>query len=141
MNQSLTNTRILQNKMILIFGKPRSGTTWLGKIFDSHPDIIYLHEPDTELQLKDIPMLVPSEIYPHYKEIIRIYCSGLLDKCTIRVNGKTPFFNKSYLSGIKYLVFKLNFFEKEDGSKNKLLFLRVLQGKLGLGAKVFSQNQ
>lgn len=31
---------------ILILGSPRSGTTWLAKIFDSHPDILYRHEPD-----------------------------------------------------------------------------------------------
>jgi hypothetical protein len=31
---------------ILVLGYPRSGTTWLAKIFDSHPDILYRHEPD-----------------------------------------------------------------------------------------------
>ena len=31
---------------ILLFGMPRSGTTWLGKIFDSHPQVLYRHEPD-----------------------------------------------------------------------------------------------
>jgi hypothetical protein len=32
---------------ILVFGLPRSGTTWLGKIFDSHPETLYRHEPDS----------------------------------------------------------------------------------------------
>jgi Sulfotransferase family len=31
---------------ILIVGAPRSGTTWLAKILDSHPDVLYRHEPD-----------------------------------------------------------------------------------------------
>jgi hypothetical protein len=31
---------------ILVLGAPRSGTTWLAKIIDSHPDVLYRHEPD-----------------------------------------------------------------------------------------------
>jgi hypothetical protein len=31
---------------VLIAGAPRSGTSWLGKIFDSHPDVLYRFEPD-----------------------------------------------------------------------------------------------
>jgi hypothetical protein len=31
---------------ILILGAQRSGTTWLAKIIDSHPDVLYRHEPD-----------------------------------------------------------------------------------------------
>lgn len=34
---------------ILIVGAPRSGTTWLAKILDSHPDVLYRHEPDEAL--------------------------------------------------------------------------------------------
>jgi len=30
---------------MFIFGSPRSGTTWLGKLFDSDPTVAYLHEP------------------------------------------------------------------------------------------------
>jgi Sulfotransferase family len=33
--------------LILVLGAPRSGTTWLGKIFDSHPDVLYRHEPES----------------------------------------------------------------------------------------------
>ena len=31
---------------ILLFGAPRSGTSWLGRILDSHPDTLMRHEPD-----------------------------------------------------------------------------------------------
>lgn len=35
--------------LILILGSQRSGTTWLAKIIDSHPDVLYRHEPDETL--------------------------------------------------------------------------------------------
>lgn len=39
---------------ILLFGLPRSGTSWLAKIFDSHPDIFYLHEPDKTIRARNL---------------------------------------------------------------------------------------
>lgn len=38
--------REIARSTILVLGSPRSGTTWLAKIVDSHPDILYRHEPD-----------------------------------------------------------------------------------------------
>ena len=38
---------------ILIVGAPRSGTTWLAKIFDSHPATLYRHEPDEIVPARD----------------------------------------------------------------------------------------
>jgi Sulfotransferase family len=49
---------------ILILGAPRSGTTWLAKIIDSHPDVVYRHEPDealpgpSPLAADDLPALL-----------------------------------------------------------------------------------
>jgi hypothetical protein len=48
----------LAASVILVLGSPRSGTTWLAKIFDSHPDVLYRHEPD-ELTMPD-PALTPA---------------------------------------------------------------------------------
>jgi len=36
----------LADRAILVSGSPRSGTTWLAKLLDSHPDVLYRHEPD-----------------------------------------------------------------------------------------------
>lgn len=32
-------------RLISLHGAPRSGTSWLGKIFDSHPDVAYRYQP------------------------------------------------------------------------------------------------
>jgi hypothetical protein len=96
------------NKLLLLFGMSRSGTTWLGKILDSHPDALYLHEPDSEIKIKSVPLLVTNDNYSQYRDLICRYCSGILNRCTIRINGKTPFFKKSYLSNSRYAFFKFN---------------------------------
>jgi hypothetical protein len=42
----------------LILGAPRSGTTWVGKIADSRPDVLYRHEPDIADPPPDLPVFV-----------------------------------------------------------------------------------
>ena len=37
---------MLPEEIILIAGTGRSGSTWLGKLFDSSPRVFYKHEPD-----------------------------------------------------------------------------------------------
>ena len=38
---------------VSIHGVPRSGTSWLGQIFDSHPDAAYRHQPLFAYRFKD----------------------------------------------------------------------------------------
>ncbi len=66
---------------ILIAGAPRSGTTWLAKIFDSHPGTIYRHEPD--------------EVAPPTRDIAAdlVRWARQTDP---RTAGKRPFFPKSW---------------------------------------------
>jgi hypothetical protein len=52
---------------ILLLGMPRSGTTWLGQIFDSHPGTIVRHEPDTVHPTTAFPfVLSPEELEQHH---------------------------------------------------------------------------
>ncbi|HVZ10250.1 sulfotransferase family protein [Rhodopila sp.] len=71
---------------ILILGAPRSGTTWLAKIIDSHPDVLYRHEPDETLPS---PAVVTPESLP---ALLR---SWIADR-TPRSVAKRPFFAKSW---------------------------------------------
>ena len=58
---------------ILLFGMPRSGTTWLGKIFDSHPLVLYRHEPDTWQRLTDVPIVAGRVTTPTYATRLRAF--------------------------------------------------------------------
>jgi hypothetical protein len=67
-------------------GAPRSGTTWLAKILDSHPDVIYRHEPDESLP-------GPSPLTP--TELPALLARWALDRSP-RTATKRPYFNKSW---------------------------------------------
>lgn len=40
-------------RVVSIHGVPRSGTSWLGQIFSSHPDVAYRHQPLFAYRFKD----------------------------------------------------------------------------------------
>lgn len=85
---------------IFIFGLPRSGTTWLGKIYDSQRDTLLIHEPDTIHPTTAFPFVLgSSEIDCHLTEA-RSY---LLDRTAdrqLRCLSNTPYFDKNYRSGL-----------------------------------------
>jgi len=78
-----SNAEALAATAILIVGAPRSGTTWLAKIFDSHPDTIYRHEPDE---------IVPA------RDSIQTSMAVWARQHDARTAGKRPFFAKSWQS-------------------------------------------
>ena len=79
-----SNAETLAAAAILIVGAPRSGTTWRAKIFDSHPDVIYRHEPD--------------EVVRATGSISRDMASWVRQRDP-RTAGKAPFFAKSWQTG------------------------------------------
>ncbi len=90
--------------MILIFGAPRSGTSWLGKIFDSHPNTLYRAEPDKELRNTEIPFLCSEQDIPNYREATARYTDDLLSVHNSNALGSPPFMRKAYHTDVQFAV-------------------------------------
>ncbi len=91
------------SKLVLLFGLPRSGTTWIGKLFDSHLDTNYLHEPDSVDPNSKIPLLVlpKSNSQTALKKSIKSWLKPTDEK----VIASRPFFKKSYLNAFQWFSF------------------------------------
>ena len=86
-----------------IFGSSRSGTTWLGAIVDSHPEILYRFEPFHRLQktqslIKEIYDLTRSDNFSA-QDVPRIY------NCLLPAypeSEKPPFFSKNFSTRLSF---------------------------------------
>lgn len=97
-NFEAEQSRTVEDHIILLFGMPRSGTTWVGKIFDSHPETLYRHEPDSWGLLNDIPLLVSAESYGRYTAKVQDFVSQLPQMRRLKVAASLPLFPKRYYS-------------------------------------------
>lgn len=96
------------SSILMCVGMPRSGTTWIAKIIDSHPDILYNHEPDSVSPLTNVPLFCQSKSEAHKLQVRQLLNQLPLDheKCV----GKRPFFNKSYRHWMAEQCFRLSIF-------------------------------
>jgi sulfotransferase family protein len=81
---------------ILILGAPRSGTTWLAKILDSHPNVLYRHEPDVALPCDALPGICRADQLAALLPRARVYWDELTGLATLRSAGSLPIFRKAY---------------------------------------------
>ncbi|SEK59228.1 sulfotransferase family protein [Ectothiorhodospira marina] len=93
---------------VLIVGSGRSGTTFLGKLLDSHPEVRYRHEPDWAYVNSTLPFLPPKDIPEAFIEQAADYIRALMEIRAPKVSGKTPFFPKAYRSAPLEVLFRLN---------------------------------
>ncbi len=130
------------DNLILVSGMPRSGTTWIGKIFDSHPDTIYLHEPDSHDKIK-IPLAADCRQLDHYREVMRHWVDSLKNNTAVEVRGKLPLFSKRYLSGISTFIFNRNVEIAKIGQRFSLRFpiINVWKKSSGHGITVWKSIQ
>jgi Sulfotransferase family len=85
-----------KSKLVLILGVPRSGTSWIGKIFDSHPAVVYRHEPDDVIGQKELPLVCPIEDIPRYTDAARRFVARLTNVRQIKSVGTWPVFAKQF---------------------------------------------
>ena len=81
-------------KLLLLFGTPRSGTTWLGKIFDSHRLTLFKHEPDRPKF--GVPFAASIEQAREYREPVLQFIGRLREVNTPHSAGRLPVFRKAY---------------------------------------------
>lgn len=81
--------------LTFVVGAPRSGTTWLAKILDSHPQVLYRHEPDLS-QRTTIPLVCGPEEFDRYVEPMRRFVQELLATRSVKAAGSLPVFRKTF---------------------------------------------
>lgn len=94
-------------RTILLFGMPRSGTTWLGKVFDSHPRTLYRHEPDSFGTLDAMPLFPEVADAQRYRALVEAFVAALPQTRSARVTGKLPLFPKDYHGMVGFQVRRL----------------------------------
>jgi hypothetical protein len=91
-----------RRRIPFIMSCARSGSTWLGKVFDSHPDVLYLHEPDiVDRGLDLLPIWFEEMPNALQIEAARSYLHRLITARTPRATGTRPYFQKRYRDGAK----------------------------------------
>jgi hypothetical protein len=83
-------------QLVLIVGAPRSGASWLAKIFDSHPNVLYRHEPDNPLTRADLPILCRKEMTKVYHDVAQDYLLRLTATRSLKSAGTLPEFRKDF---------------------------------------------
>jgi len=83
---------------LFIIGMPRSGTSWLGKIFDRHSQVLYRHEPESAARVGAPPLICGVDEIPRYLSSTRDYLDRLEQVRTVKSVGTLPYFRKAYRS-------------------------------------------
>lgn len=86
---------------VFIVGSARSGTTFLAKLFDSHPDVLYRHEPDSVMANADIPFVPRDDAVQDLLPAAGDYLDALHHVRATKVSGQRPVFDKSYRSAFQ----------------------------------------
>lgn len=91
-------------KRVAIHSVPRSGSTWLGSIFDSHPQVVYKLQPLFSYALKGrLTLDSNSEEIDHFFDDLIKSKDDFMDQVDGKSRGIIPVFDKVEA---KYVVYK-----------------------------------
>lgn len=107
----------MHRNLIILMGMPRSGTSWLGKIFDSHPDTLYRHEPDSAQWITGVPMFADVGQTDRYRDTIAAVVDKLPGAWRSNVAATLPVFPKSYYAHRQLLLRKFSITVTKLGAK------------------------
>lgn len=109
-------------KSVAIVGLMRSGTTWIGKVLDSSPNVVYLHEPDYVKRIPCVPYTTNAEDAESWTPFIKEYVSQLRTACAARSYLKQPSFRKAFAKTFLDQVYCASFSSllRSDQIKNRL---------------------
>jgi len=85
---------------VLVVGSGRSGTTFVGKIFDSDPCVVFRHEPEVHVRDGGIPYLPRDNELACLAENCRIYFDKLTKVRAPDSAATFPVFRKAYRSSL-----------------------------------------
>ena len=94
---------------IAIHSVPRSGSTWVGSIFDSHPNVLYRYQPLFSYALKDFLNEKSSkeEIDLFFKKLFQIK-DDFIEQTEFKKKGIVPYFKKDIPTTIVYKEVRYN---------------------------------
>lgn len=107
----------MQCNLIILMGMPRSGTSWLGKIFDSHPDTLYRHEPDSSQHIGGVPMFADIALTDQYRDAITDVVDRLRGAWRSNVAATLPVFPKSYYAYPQLALRKFSILATKIGAR------------------------
>ncbi len=112
-------------EFLLVFGMARSGTSWIGKMFDSHPLTLYKHEPDRVLP--DVPMAPRLDEAEQFATAVRRFFARLPSLDRTHVAGSLPVFPKQYRSAMAHQIHKASVLSAVAAASSLRLSLPILQ--------------
>jgi hypothetical protein len=121
-------------EFLLVFGMARSGTSWIGKIFDSHPRTLYKHEPDRVLP--GVPMGPPLADAERFATPIRQFFQQLPGMVQTHAAGSLPIFPKQYRSKLAQQIHKASVLSAIAAASSINVKLPILQCARVNGAKI-----
>ncbi|RMD90844.1 MAG: sulfotransferase [Alphaproteobacteria bacterium] len=90
--------------LVLLIGSGRTGTTWIGRIFDSVPNTVYLHEPDLVVYDPAFPVVPDPDDMPALVPVADRFLDRLAQARPLKAVAARPILKKPYRSRPAHLL-------------------------------------